>query len=262
MTTEPTESKISTRFRLDGRVAIVTGASKGIGASIARALAAAGARVVVSSRRQEAVDEVAHEIAESGGEALSIAANVGRLDEARALVDRTIAEWGGVDVIVNNAAVNPVFGPVLEQDEAAFDKIMSVNVKGPLEVCRRAYASMQARGAGSVINISSIGGVSPEPGLGLYSVSKAALISLTKVMAQEWGPAGVRANVICPGLIRTKFSQALWQDETILRHTLAQQAIKRVGVPEEIAGLALFLASDAAGYCTGGIYMADGGYLT
>ncbi|MGZ8379092.1 MAG: SDR family NAD(P)-dependent oxidoreductase [Gemmatirosa sp.] len=262
MTTEPTESKISTRFRLDGRVAIVTGASKGIGASIARALAEAGARVVVSSRRQEAVDEVAHEIAESGGEALSIAANVGRLDEARALVDRTIAEWGGVDVIVNNAAVNPVFGPVLEQDEAAFDKIMSVNVKGPLEVCRRAYASMQARGAGSVINISSIGGVSPEPGLGLYSVSKAALISLTKVMAQEWGPAGVRANVICPGLIRTKFSQALWQDETILRHTLAQQAIKRVGVPEEIAGLALFLASDAAGYCTGGIYMADGGYLT
>jgi NAD(P)-dependent dehydrogenase (short-subunit alcohol dehydrogenase family) len=121
---------------------------------------------------------------------------------------------------------------------------------------------MQARGVGSVINISSIGGVSPEPGLGLYSVSKAALISLTKVMAQEWGPAGVRANVICPGLIKTKFSQALWTDEKVLRHTLAQQAIKRVGVPEEVAGLALFLASDAAAYCTGGVYMADGGYLT
>jgi dehydrogenase/reductase SDR family member 4 len=261
-TDEPSSPSVAQRLRLDGRVAIVTGASKGIGAAIARALAEAGARVVVSSRRQEAVDEVAHAIGGAGGRAMAIAANVGRLDEARALVDRTIAEWGGVDVIVNNAAVNPVYGPVLEQDEGAFDKIFAVNVKGPLEVCRRAYASMQARGAGSVVNISSIGGVSPEPGLGLYSVSKAALISLTKVMAQEWGPAGVRANVICPGLVRTKFSQALWADEKVLRHTLAQQAIKRVGVPEEIAGLALFLASDAAAYCTGGVYMADGGYLT
>jgi NAD(P)-dependent dehydrogenase (short-subunit alcohol dehydrogenase family) len=249
------------RFRLDGRVAVVTGASKGIGEAIARALAEAGARVVVSSRKQEAVDEVAHAIATAGGEAMAVACNVGRIDEARALVDRTIAEWGGVDVVVNNAAVNPVYGPVLEQDDVVFDKIMAVNVKGPLEICRRAYASMAARGHGSVVNVSSIGGVSPEPGLGLYSVSKAALISLTKVMAQEWGPAGVRANVICPGLIRTKFSQALWQDEQVLRHMLAEQPIKRVGVPEDVAGLALFLASDAAAYCTGGVHMADGGYL-
>ena len=157
--------------------------------------------------------------------------------------------------------MNPVYGPVLEQDDVVFDKIMAVNVKGPLEICRRAYASMAARGHGSVVNVSSIGGVSPEPGLGLYSVSKAALISLTKVMAQEWGPAGVRANVICPGLIKTKFSQALWQDEQVLRHMLAEQPIKRVGVPEDVAGLALFLASDAAAYCTGGVHMADGGYL-
>ena len=257
----PTPS-VATRFDLDGRVAIVTGASKGIGESIARALAEAGARVVVSSRRQEAIDAVAHGIASAGGTALALAANVGRPDEARTLVERTIAHWGGVDIVVNNAAVNPIFGPLLEADDAAFEKILAVNVKGPLEVCRHAYASMQARGVGSVVNIASIGGVSPEPGLGLYSVSKAALISLTKVMAQEWGPAGVRANVICPGLIKTKFSQALWENETILRHTLAQQAIKRVGAPEEVAGLALFLASDAAAYCTGGVYMADGGYLT
>ena len=257
-----TTRSVADRLRLDGRVAIVTGASKGIGEATARALAEAGARVVVSSRKQEAVDEVAHAISGAGGEAMAVACNVGRPDEARALVERTIAEWGGVDVVVNNAAVNPVYGPVLEQDDAVFDKIMAVNVKGPLEICRRAYASMAARGHGSVINVSSIGGLSPEPGLGLYSVSKAALISLTKVLAQEWGPAGVRANVICPGLIRTKFSQALWQDEQVLRHMLAEQPIKRVGVPEDVAGLALFLASDAAAYCTGGVHMVDGGYLT
>jgi dehydrogenase/reductase SDR family member 4 len=143
-----------------------------------------------------------------------------------------------------------------------FDKIMAVNVKGPLEVARRAYPLMKARGGGSVVNVSSIGGISPEPGLGLYSVSKSAVVMLTKVLAQEWGPDNIRANVICPGLIRTKFSQALWGDERLLEHTLAQQPLKRIGVPEDVAGLALFLASDAAAYCTGGVYMVDGGYLT
>jgi NAD(P)-dependent dehydrogenase (short-subunit alcohol dehydrogenase family) len=256
------EPSIARRFRLDGRVAVVTGASKGIGEAIARALAESGARVVVSSRKQDAVDAVAHAIVAAGGEAIAVAANVGRPGEAESLVDRAVAHWGGVDVVVNNAAANPVFGPVLDTDEAVFDKILAVNVKGPLALCRRAYPSMRARGAGSVINVSSIGGISPESGLGLYSVSKAALVSLTQVLAQEWGPDGVRANVICPGLIQTKFSQALWQDERILQHMLSQQPIKRVGVPEDVAGLALFLASDAAAYCTGGVYMVDGGYLT
>jgi NAD(P)-dependent dehydrogenase (short-subunit alcohol dehydrogenase family) len=255
-------SDAARRFRLDGRVALVTGASKGIGESIARALAEAGARVVVSSRKQEAVDEVAHAIAAAGGDAIAVAANVGRLDEARALVDRAAAHYGGVDVVVNNAATNPVYGPVVDTDEGVFDKIMAVNVKGPLEVCRRAYPLMKGRGGGSVVNISSIGGVSPEPGLGLYSVSKSAVVMLTKVLAQEWGPDGIRANVVCPGLIKTKFSQALWGDDRLLRHTLAQQPLKRIGVPDDVAGLALFLASDAAAYCTGGVYMVDGGYLT
>ena len=253
---------IAPRFRLDGRVAVVTGASKGIGEAIARALAECGARVVVSSRRQAAVDEVAHSIVAAGGEAIAVAAHVGKLDEARALVARTVAHWGGVDVVVNNAATNPVYGPLLDTDEGVFDKIMAVNVKGPLAVARAAYPSMAARGHGSVVNVSSIGGVSPEPGLGLYSVSKAALVSLTKVMAQEWGAAGVRANVVCPGLVRTKFSQALWQDERVLQHMLAQQPLQRIGVPDDVAGLALFLASDAAAYCTGGVYLVDGGYLT
>jgi NAD(P)-dependent dehydrogenase (short-subunit alcohol dehydrogenase family) len=252
---------VGDRFTLTDRVCLVTGASKGIGEAIAHALAGAGARVVVSSRRQEAVDEVAHAIVAAGGEAIAVAAHVGRLDEARALVERTVAHYGGVDVVVNNAATNPVFGPVLEADDAAFDKIMAVNVKGPLEIARAAYASMSARGHGSVVNLSSIGGVSPEPGLGLYSVSKAAIVSLTQVLAQEWGAAGVRANVICPGLIKTKFSQALWSDERILKHTLAQQALPRIGVPEDVAGLALFLASDASAYCTGGVFVVDGGYL-
>ena len=253
---------VAGRFRLDGRVAVVTGASKGIGEAIARALAEAGARVVVSSRKQDAVDEVAHAITAAGGEAIGIAANVGRPGEAAALVERTAAHWGGVDVLVNNAAINPTFGPVLETDDGVFDKIMAVNVKGPLAAARAAHASMQARGHGSVINISSIGGVSPEPGLGIYSVSKAALVSLTKVMAQEWGAAGIRANVICPGLIQTKFSEALWGNERILQHMLTQQPLPRVGQPEDVAGLALFLASDAGAYCTGGVYVVDGGYLT
>ena len=256
-----TTPSVPTRFRLDGRVAIVTGASKGIGAAIAQALAESGARVVVSSRRQEAVDEVAHAIVAAGGEAIAVAAHVGKLDDARALVDRTVAHWGGVDVVVNNAATNPVFGPILDADAAAFEKIFAVNVQGPLEIARRAHASMKARGNGSVVNVSSVGGVSPEPGLGLYSMSKAALVSMTKVLAQEWGADGIRANVVCPGLIRTKFSQALWEDERILRHMLAQQALPRIGVPEDVAGLALFLASDAAAYCTGGVYVVDGGYL-
>ena len=252
---------VAERFRLDGRVAVVTGASKGIGEAMARALADAGAWVVVSSRKQEAVDEVAHAITAAGGEAIGIAANVGRPGEAAALVERTIAHWGGVDVLVNNAAINPTFGPVLETDDGVFDKIMAVNVKGPLAAARAAHPSMQARGHGSVVNIASIGGVSPEPGLGIYSVSKAALISLTKVMAQEWGGAGIRANVICPGLIQTKFSEALWGNERILQHMLTQQPLPRVGQADDVAGLALFLASDAGAYCTGGVYMVDGGYL-
>lgn len=258
---QATAGALAPRFRLDGRVAIVTGASKGIGEAIARALGEVGARVVVSSRKQEAVDEVAHAISAAGGEAIGIAANVGRPGEATALVEQTVAHWGGVDVLVNNAAINPTFGPVLDTDDAVFDKIMAVNVKGPLAAARAAYASMQARGHGAVVNISSIGGVSPEPGLGIYSVSKAALISLTKVMAQEWGAAGVRANVICPGLIQTKFSETLWGNERILKHTLAQQALPRMGQPEDVAGLAVFLASDAGAYCTGGVYLVDGGYL-
>lgn len=251
---------IKKKFDLTGKVAIVTGASKGIGEYMAVAFAQAGASVVVSSRKQEAVDEVAKAIQEQGGQATGIAANTGSLEDLEQLVNKTIETYGGIDIIVNNAATNPVFGPIINTTEDAFDKIMNVNVKGPFEFAKMAFPHMKKRGGGSIINISSIGGLSPEPFLGIYSVSKSALISLTKVLAKEWGPMGVRANVICPGLIKTKFSQALWSNEPIVDKMTKELPLPRIGQPEEMAGLALFLASEASSYCTGGVYTADGGY--
>jgi NAD(P)-dependent dehydrogenase (short-subunit alcohol dehydrogenase family) len=247
-------------FDLKGKVAIVTGASKGIGEAIARGLAAFGARVVLSSRKLESVETVAKSIREQGGEAVAVAAHVGDTAALRTLVERTVEAFGGIDIVVNNAATNPVYGPLLQADEGVFDKIMAVNVRGPLELAKLAHPHMVKRGGGSVINISSIGGISPEPLLGLYSVSKAALVSLTKVMAQEWGRDNVRANVICPGLVRTKFSAALWQNEQVLKEFTQALPLGRIAEPHEMVGLALFLAAPASSYCTGGVYVADGGH--
>lgn len=174
-------------------------------------------------------------------------------------MDKVVARHGGVDIIVNNAATNPVFGPMMNADESVFQKIMAVNVQGPLELCKRAVPIMRSRGGGSIINIASVGGLNPERMLGLYSVSKSALISLTKVMAKEWGGMGIRANAICPGLIKTKFSQALWQNDQVLKQALAMAPISRIGMPQDLAGLAVFLASEASTYCTGGVFVADGG---
>ncbi len=252
---------IKSKFDLKGKVAIVTGASKGIGKSIAEALGQGGARVVVSSRKQEAVEEVAAELKKQGIEAFAIAAHMGEMADVKNLVAKTKDHFGGIDIIVNNAASNPVFGPVAETDESAFDKIIGVNVKGPFVLCKQAYRSMQSRGGGSVINISSIEGLTPSPGLGIYSMSKASLIMLTKAMAREWGNDNIRVNAICPGLIKTKFSRALWENDSILNHFISKMPIQRIGEPEDIAGLALFLASDASSYCTGGVYVADGGYV-
>ena len=253
-------SALPDSFRLDGRVALVTGASRGIGEAMARALAEAGAHVVVTSRKAESVEAVAESIRQSGGQATGRALHVGRADELAEAVHQIAEAHGGLHVLVNNAATNPVYGPVEDTDEAAFDQIMGVNVKGPFLLAQAALPHLADEG-GSVINVSSIGGVKPEAGLGIYSVSKAALVSLTQVMAKEWGPKGVRANAVCPGLIQTRFSQALWDDERTLDRFTRHLPAGRIGVPEDLAGLAVFLASDASAYCTGGVFTADGGYL-
>lgn len=247
-------------FTLDGKVALVTGSTRGIGRAIALAYAKAGARVVITSRKAEAVDATVSAIVEAGGEALGIAAHVGRPDAARALVGDTVAHFGQLDILVNNAATNPVFGPVQDTSSEHVDKILGVNLKAPFELARAAYPHMKARGEGSIINISSIGGVSPERGLGIYSVSKAALLSLTRVLATEWGTDGIRVNAICPGLIKTDFAEALWGNMKLLNHTLAQQAIPRLGQPDDVVGAALLLASGAGSFITGATLMVDGGY--
>jgi NAD(P)-dependent dehydrogenase (short-subunit alcohol dehydrogenase family) len=252
--------KIQEKFDLTGKVALLTGASKGIGKAMAVAMGQTGAKVVISSRKQEALDEVAAEMDAEGIDVHPVAGIVGDSESMMNLVNETESKYGGIDILVNNAAVNPVFGPVLNTDNIAFDKIMQVNLKGPFELAKLVHSSMVARGGGSIINISSIGGISPEAMLGIYSVSKAALISLTKVMAKEWGSEGIRVNVICPGLIKTKFSEALWSDEKILNSVLRQQPLEMLAEPDDVAGLALLLASDAGAFCSGGIYTADGGY--
>ncbi len=248
-------------FSLEGKVALITGASKGIGEAIARNYANMGAKVVINSRKQEAVDAVANAINTEGGTAIGVAGQVGNMDDCQKIFDATMSAFGRIDIVVNNAATNPVFGPVENTDASVFDKIMNVNVKAPFELAKMCLPIMEKNGGGSIINVSSIGGLKAEQMLGIYSVSKAALISLTKVMAAEWGKHNIRANVICPGLIQTKFSQALWSNDRIMKHMLSQVPLGRIGQPEEIVGLALFLASEASSYCTGGVFVADGGYL-
>jgi NAD(P)-dependent dehydrogenase (short-subunit alcohol dehydrogenase family) len=252
-------SRFRALFDLSEKSALVTGASKGIGAAVARGLAEFGARVIVSSRKPDAAEGVAAELRADGFNVAAVAAHMGEPDAIRRLVDESVRLQGGIDILVNNAATNPIYGSLLDAEAAAFDKIIGVNLKGPLELARTAHSYMQNRG-GSIINISSVGGLSPEQGLGLYSISKAALISLTKVMAAEWADDGIRANAICPGLIQTKFSAALWQDETRLQRFLAEIPLGRIGQPEDVVGLAVFLASAAARYCTGAVFTVDGGY--
>lgn len=253
--------RIKSRFKLDGKVAIVTGSSKGIGESIARGLAEFGAKVVVSSRKQEAVDEVAAGFRADGLDAHAIACHVGDPDQLSALVEGTVAKYGGVDILVNNAATNPFYGPLTQVDSDTFDKIMHTNVKSCHLLGNIVQPIMQSRGGGSIINIASVGGLKAPEGIAIYGVSKAALIMLSQTQAKEWGPAGIRVNIICPGLIKTKFSAALWQNEKMLKAVERSFPSGRIGEPDEMAGLAVFLASEAASYCSGGVYTADGGLL-
>jgi len=252
---------IKKRFDLTGKVAIITGSSKGIGKSIARGLAEYGASVVISSRKQAAVDEVAVEFKKDGLEATGIACHVGDESQLKALVKRTTEQYGGVDILINNAATNPVFGPLQETDSAVFEKIMNVNVKACFVLANLCYPIMKERGGGAIINIASVEGLRPSLGLGLYSVSKAAMIMLTQSQAKEWGADKIRSNAICPGLIQTKFSSALWKNESVLKQVEQHLPAQRMAQPEEMVGMALLLASEAGSYCTGGVYTADGGHL-
>jgi NAD(P)-dependent dehydrogenase (short-subunit alcohol dehydrogenase family) len=248
-----------TEFSLAGKVAIITGASRGIGRAIALRLAGAGAKVVVSSRKLENVQVVADEIAAAGGEALAVQAHVGRPDDVTALVERTVEVYGRVDVTVNNAATNPHFGPLLTADEGQWDKILDTNAKGAFRVCKAVVPQMQAQGGGKIINLVSAAGLRPSPAMGVYSVTKAAVIMLTQVLALELGQANIQVNGIAPGVIKTRFSRVLWQTPRIAEPILNSLPLGRFGEPEDVASLALYLASPASDYVTGAVFLVDGG---
>ncbi|MGB2224367.1 MAG: SDR family NAD(P)-dependent oxidoreductase [Polaribacter sp.] len=249
------------QFNLKGKVAIVTGSSKGIGKAIAKGLAQMGADMVISSRNQEACDTVVSEFENEGLKAVGIACHIGKEEQRKNLVDTVVKKLGRIDILVNNAAINPVYGPIENVEPEIFDKIMEVNVKAPWALSNLVLPHMQSNKKGSIINIASVEALTPGFGLGLYSTSKAALLMLTKNQAKEWGQHGVNVNAICPGLIQTKFSAALWTNEKLLGKLEKSIPSGRMGQPEEMIGLACLLASEAGSYMTGGVYTADGGYM-
>ena len=252
---------MSELFNLTGKVAVITGASRGIGEAIAHAYARAGASVVLASRKQADLDEVAAEITAAGGRARAVAAHTGSDEAVNALVGRATEAFGGVDIVVNNAATNPHFGPVMTAEESHWDKIFDVNVKGYFRVAKACSASMQARGGGKIINIASVAGLHPQPGMGVYCVSKAAVIMLTQVLAAELAPHNIQVNAIAPGFIKTKFSQALWDNPALYAGITKLIPQGRMAEPEELTGMALYLATAASSFTTGGIFTVDGGQL-
>lgn len=251
----------SALFSLAGKTALITGASRGIGLAIARSFAQAGANVILNARKAEVLTAAVDSITSVGLQAKGLAMNAGKSEDSPRLIEAAVELFGGLDILVNNAAANPIYGPVELATPEIFAKIMNVNLHAPFELAKAARPHMQRRGGGSIINMSSIGGRNPEPGLGIYSVSKAALLSLTQVLAKEWGADGITVNAICPGLIKTDFSSALWSNDATMQHMLRQQPIQRIGEGEDVAAMALYLASDAARFTTGATFTVDGGYL-
>ncbi len=249
------------RFSLRDRVALVTGGSRGIGRAISIALAEAGAAVGVSSRKAEACEAVAAEITKNGGQALSVPGHAGRAEDIGRTVTTMMERFGRIDILVNNAATNPVFAPITDFTEEQFEKTNNLNVRGPLLFTQQICRAWMSEHGGSIINVASVGGIKGDPFLGIYGATKAALISLTKSLARELGPSGVRVNAIAPGLIRTDFARVLVETPEIHDRAVASTALGRIGEPEEMAGAVVWLASDAASFVTGSVVVLDGGAL-
>jgi NAD(P)-dependent dehydrogenase (short-subunit alcohol dehydrogenase family) len=249
----------TSRFSLQGRVALVTGASRGIGSATAEALAEQGATVVLSSRKQADLDDEAARINTRFPEgAVGIAAHAGRPEDLERLVDEVMKRFSRIDILVNNAATNPYYGPMLGADLPAWDKTFEVNLRGIFILTKLVYAASMERHGGAIINISSIGGLRPGHGLGIYNITKAGVIMLTRQLARELG-GKVRVNAIAPGLIKTRFAEGLWSNEAIMDRVLTSNPMGRIGTPDEIAGAVVFLASDAASYVNGEVLVIDGG---
>ena len=246
-------------FDLKGKVAVVTGSSRGIGRAIAERLAEHGAKVVVTSRKLDACEEVVTAIKGAGGEAFAHACNIGRKEELQGLVNAAIQKWGGIDVLVCNAAVNPYYGPSINMPDDAYDKVMNTNVRSNFWLCNMVLPQMAERGGGSIIVISSVAGLIGSPTLAVYGLSKAADMALVRNLCVEWGPKNIRANCIAPGLVRTDFSRALWENPETYAHAVKAYPLRRIGEPDEIAGAAVFLAGPSGSFMTGQTLVIDGG---
>lgn len=249
----------SNLFNLEGKVAVITGSTKGIGRSIAETLAQHGAKVVISSRKEGPCADVAKAIRDNGGEAIDIPCHVGKKEQLQDLVDRAIEQWGKIDILVCNAATNPVYGPMSELDDLAYDKIMDTNVKSTFWLCNMVLPQMAELGGGNVILLSSIAAARGTDVIGCYGISKAAEAALSRNLAVEWGPKNIRINSIAPGIVITDFAKALTDDPVRRERAENSTPLRRLGQPIDIAGIAVFLASDASAYITGQTITADGG---
>ncbi|MGY8998148.1 MAG: SDR family NAD(P)-dependent oxidoreductase [Alphaproteobacteria bacterium] len=246
-------------FDLTGQVVVITGASKGIGRAIAERMAEAGAKVVVSSRKIDACQEVVEGIRAKGGDATAIACNVTHIEQLESLIEQSLKAYGHIDCLVGNAAVNPHYGPMTTIDEGAFEKIMNCNVRANLWLSRLVIPQMVERKGGTIILISSIAGIKGTDDIGTYGMSKAADMAMARNLAVRWGEHGIRVNTIAPGLIKTDFAKALWEDPVKRASVEAQYPLRRIGEPDDIAGTAIFLAADAGRYITGQTIVVDGG---